>query len=126
MKAFYFGCSDRPGHYMNSAERSGITSQETAEFLIANPWGFSVDGGLCPKGRQIEGLAVLHHKNGWSALSFWDRSVDSRPDSNSTFLVEGTHTFANMRALAEQHFPRVIARLRFPIVDAAAAKAATS
>jgi hypothetical protein len=49
---------------------------------------------------------------------FWDRSIDYRGKSCSTFLAEGTHTFVELAALANVHFPTVTTRFKFPIVDA--------
>jgi hypothetical protein len=127
MKVYYFGCHQYPGHYMH---RVGMSLDW--EFLERNPWGTSVDGGLCPgvneKGEawrvqnQIEGAATLHHKDGWTALSFWDRSIDKRNACNSAFLAEGTHTFDEMLVIAREHFPTVMARFTFPIVPAESIK----
>jgi hypothetical protein len=50
-------------------------------------------------------------------MSFWDRSVDSRNGSSSTFLAEGRHTFQDMKVIARDHFPQVMARLNFAVVD---------
>ena len=66
-------------------------------------------------GNQAEGKAALHYKGGWTALAFWDRSVDSRPGSNSVFLAEGTHQFEDMVVLAQQSFPSIMQRFKFKI-----------
>lgn len=120
MKIFYFGCNRLFGHHMHAPDKSGVSDQETYAFIQGNPWGYAVDGGLCPDafGAQIEGQAVLHSKDGWTAIAFWDRSIDHRHDSNSVFLAEGEHTFAEMVALATEHFPTVMGRFKFQIVDA--------
>jgi len=77
-----------------------------------------IDGGLCPKGAQIEGKALIHYKDGWTALSFWDRSVDMRGNSNSNFLADGKFTFEQMVEFAYQNFPEVTRRYKFSIVPA--------
>ena len=117
MRVYYFGCIEHAGHYM---WLPGPSSEYRGDFLRTNPWGYEIDGGLCPAGKEVEGQALLHHKDGWTALSFWDRSVDHRGKCNSSFLAEGKHSFDEMLAIAREHFPSVIARFKFPIVDAAA------
>lgn len=117
MRAFYFGCIDRIGHYMFDA--TGRNTKEADAFTYNNPWGTQVDGGLAPNGPQVEGLALVHQKGGWTALSLWDRSVDGRPGSTSTFLAEGKLTFNEMISFAGTTFPQVVRRFSFKIVDAA-------
>lgn len=120
VKTYYFGCIDQPGHYMFSSPKSYSLEdrRRTADFAYTNPWGTKIDGGLCSVGQQFEGWANLHHKDGWTALSFWDRSVDDRPGCNSNFLAEGDFSFDDMLSLARIHFPEVVNRLGFPIREA--------
>ena len=108
MKVYYFGCVERAGHYMHTPDMRTDSS-----FMHENPWGFSIDGGLLPK-REVQHEPVLAHKDGWTALSFWDRTVDSRPRSNSSFLAEGTHTMDEMFAIAHQYFPKIALRTSLP------------
>lgn len=114
MKAYYFGCVGQPGHFMHAPD--GKWGRETFRFTQHNPWGTKVDGDLCPDGEEVEGHAALHHRDGWTALAFWDRSVDHRNGSCSTFLAEGEHTVEVMLALARERFPKVMARFNFEIV----------
>ena len=37
-----------------------------------------------------QGEAIIHHKNGWTALSLWDSTIDTRPGCSSTYLAKGT------------------------------------
>lgn len=112
-RVLYFGCIGRPGHFMHK-------SGGTRDWDAITPWGKTPDGTLCLKddGRQPQGEALLHHKDGWTALSFWDRSVDKRGGCNSNFFANGDFTFDEMLMLARLRFPEVIARLTFPITDA--------
>lgn len=103
-KVFYFGCNDQPGHYMHSP---GMKVQWG--FCRNNPWGYSIDGGLL-KGHKER--FVLTHKDGWTALSFVDNTVDKRPGSNSSFLAEGTFTLDEMFELARKNFPHIAARIK--------------
>jgi hypothetical protein len=112
MKVYYFGMH-RP-----EPDRTLGECRATSYFTERNPWGYAIDGGLCPKGPEIEGRALIHHKDGWTAMSFWDRSVDHRGKCNSSFLAEGTFTFEEMLAIAREKFPRVVGRFKFEIVPA--------
>lgn len=117
-KAFYYGCWDRPGHFMRAAEGLGLRySKAEREFTEKNPWGYEVDSGLCPDGPEIQGRALLHHKDDWTVLSFWDRSVDKRGKCNSNFLLEGTLSFDEALAEAKRLFPTVFARFQFEVVQ---------
>lgn len=119
-KVFYFGFYDG-GHRLidKDGDRYGSLS---APFT---PWGHEIDGTLCPDGLMIrktdgyqpEGRALLHHKDGWTALSFWDRSGDERTNSNSNFFVRGTYTFDEMLALSKEQFYGIFARMKFPITE---------
>ena len=120
MKVFYFGCYGNAGHYMRAPGGSALRSTRAEhDFTISNPWGYNIDGELCvsPERRQVQGVTKVHHKDGWTAISFWDRSVDSRPGSNSALLAEGEHTFEGMMALFNHYFPEVLKRYKFPIVE---------
>jgi hypothetical protein len=119
MKVFYFGCYDDKGHHTRAAEGLRLRyTPEERDFAEKNPWGYRIDGGLCRSWPQIEGESLIHHKDGWTALSFWDRSIDGRPGSNSNFLAEGTYTFAHMVEIAMKYFPSVMKRFKFQVKEA--------
>jgi len=122
-EVFYFGAIGGPGHYLHSARAgSDFAGAKAAHRLLhRNPWGVAIDAGLCPPGPQVEGQALLHHKNGWTALSFWDRSADHRGGSCSTLLINGTFDFETLMTMAREEWPAVMRRFKFPIVDAASA-----
>lgn len=81
-------------------------------FLHRNPWGLRIDGGLLPK-QEHQHEPIVSHQDGWTAMAFWDRTVDTRPGSNSCFLAEGDYSLDEMCALAVKHFPRVVKRFPF-------------
>lgn len=122
-EVLYFGPLNRPGHYLFDRE-DGYCIHGPEDF----PWcgGSGIDGVLQPgcyqnrwgrweHGREIEGEALVHHKDGWTALSFWDRSIDPRPASNSTYFARGALTFAEIVELAKQHYPRRWACMKFEV-----------
>jgi hypothetical protein len=122
-KVFYFG-STGDGHHL--IDKDGDKFYGASK--VFTPWGSYPDGTLCPEGlvlrnlgeksnAQPEGKALLHHKDGWTAVGFWDRSGDTRWNSNSNFLVRGTYTFDEMLALAKTQFPGIFAVIKFPITE---------
>lgn len=134
VKMFYFGPWERAGHYLHDERGSHIWRERDYPTL---PWGDETDGGLqphfedcakkrssynrycnCPRGP--EGVALIHHKNGWTALSFWDRSVDTRGACNSTYFAEGTFTFDEMVAMAKGRFAKRWNKMPFQVVDVTA------
>lgn len=63
-----------------------------------------------------QGQAALVRVNGWTVLAYWDRSGDSRPNSNSAFAAKGDHSFDDMIAAAEDQYPWVFERQTFDVV----------
>lgn len=130
LRAYYFGCWGQTGHYLY--EPSGRT---TWNRITPNIHGGSLDGGFCGdpalaryrygetvptwshEGAQPEGRARITHLDGWTILAFWDRSLDRRDASNSAFLLQGTHDFQAMVAMASARFPSVWKRITdaFPV-----------
>ncbi len=125
---FYFGPWDRSGHYLWLEGGRGTYREQDREGF---PWHEdSGDDGIdcklqpgCVRGKdgrwrhgqEIEGEALLHHKAGWTALSFWDRTVDRRGGCNSTYFAEGTFTFDEMVTLAMCRFAERWNRMRFEV-----------
>lgn len=124
---YFFGVLQQVGHYWHPAE---VHTQNFVDYRPAGcPWGDysrQIDGTLCRpmlggrkrgeevgKEDQVEGLAWLHVKDGWTALSYWDRSgPDTRFGCNSNFIAEGLFDFKQMLELARKHFPTVIERTK--------------
>jgi hypothetical protein len=114
--AFYFGCYEESGHYLFRPGPMSTPSSSIPKDFPVKPYGL-LDGRLLRNGPQPQGVCT-HYRgiNGWTLISFWDRSVDSRGGSNSTFLCRGEHTFEEMLALFKEHFPTIVSRFKFPLV----------
>ena len=106
---YWFGCGDETGHYLYSVKRSIDWKTET-------PWGGwkDLDGVLAPKGdsKDVLGIATLTHKDGWTALAFWDRSQDPRRGSNVVFLANCELDFKQAVVACSVRFPRWAARAK--------------
>lgn len=112
--AFYFGCWREAGHYLFTPSGRSTYSVPNDFPLPAN----YLDSGLLPPNLpETEGRASLVHINGWTVISFWDRSVDKRGKCNSSFLFRGHFTFDEMCKLAAEKFPTIWNRFAFPITE---------
>ena len=117
-EVFYFGCVRTSGHYLWT--RNFAVAREAGPFKQTHldtpycPGMTPTSRGITPAD-QPEGVARITHENGWTVLSFWDRSVDNRRGSHSTFVMDGTHDFDAAVALAREAFPRVWARYGFEV-----------
>jgi hypothetical protein len=109
---YFYGCmqhatptDNEAGHYWYAPD--GEQDHPTT------PFGRYPDGTLCPdeKRGQVQGLVKLHQKDGWTAIGFWDRTGDSRGNSNSNFMVQGTYTFEEMCKLAAEAYPALWKRI---------------
>lgn len=117
---YYFGVNDNKGlgHYLwtQDAKRVDIGGPiQIDRDKKAIPWVISeLDGGLAPDDpSQQHGKALLHHKDGWTALAFWDRTGDRRSGSNSVFLEQGVLTFEEILKIAEKQFSEITKRFNF-------------
>lgn len=111
MRAYFFGCYGQPGHYLWQSNPMRCI-REPDDFPIRST---VMDGGLLPRDRQVEGEAVLWQSHNWTILTFWDRSGDSRRNSNSSFLLEGHWDFETAVQLATAAFPKVWERFKFQV-----------
>lgn len=118
---YYFGCWDRPGHYLHEPGGRTVPYETVGPFTGAVPRGdqLPLDGTFAPGPRsrwrgdiEDETAVALTHIRGWTVLAMWDRSVDTRGACNAAFIAEGSNTMAEMWALARQHYPEIVKRLR--------------
>lgn len=120
-RAYYFGCRGGSGHYLwtergaHADERSfpftKVVRDQTVKSLYLAP-GKPPMGGqdAIPYEQQVQGLFTHQYRDGWTAISTWDRTVDERYGCVSTFIAEGMHTFGEMLGIACSRFPWVIER----------------
>lgn len=107
-EVLYFGCLRAVGHFLHRTLNREVRFE-------CQPWRNNLDGGLLDSlPRQTEGVVVTAKKDGWTVIAFWDRSVDSRGNSNSAFLIQGDVTAEELLELARNQWPEVFSRPRFP------------
>ena len=131
-RMLYFGQWDQAGHYLVNETGHDVYGERRGNF----PWSEGeIDGNLQPwsdgshghhgyprKAEAAQGVALIHHKNGWTALSFWDRSVDHRGACNSNYFAEGIFTFEEMVAMAKERFAFRWKKQMFQVVEAVVGK----
>ncbi len=115
MQVYYFGVwnAGQTGHHLHT--RSGrFASRDTERAL---PFALHIlDSNLLPQeGDQVQGVVHRSVINGWTVLTFWDRSGDSRGNSNSAFVLEGEHTADAGLAIAREMFPHIFGRFTFAV-----------
>lgn len=127
MDAYYFGCWGQPGHYIHGPGGRSVNRQARESL----PWNESdCDGNLQPgsevndrerswrrDGPQVQGPCRIHHREGWTAMAFWDRTGDRRSNSCSVVVVRGHLLFGDMLAAFREHFPEIHTRVtaEFPL-----------
>lgn len=120
VECYYFGYTERGGgHYLR--DWYGHAGDKLAREAAAALGVTDLDTTLCwnsgTRREEVEGLALLTQRGGWSALAFWDRSGDARPGSNTAFLVRGTLPFDQIVRVARHRWPQIWARFTFPVVE---------
>jgi hypothetical protein len=120
--ALYFGCWNRPGHYLHRPD--GNTLWDAKQKIPGFPWSDALmDGGLLNNGKRpdVYDGKVFSTCGGlsfWWAFFWWDNSVDRRGASNSGFYVRG-FAFDEREAAfayAGEQFPSVVARQKHSLI----------
>lgn len=118
MKVYYFGCWDVVGHYAWTPDAPYARPRQAGPWslgdLDAGPvdWRGPTGRGVVPEDpEQREGVWRLTHRDGWTAIGAWDRTVDRRGGSKAVFVAEGEHDLPAMERIAAEHFPKVWARI---------------
>lgn len=118
-RTVYFGCVGQAGHYYWHRGSEGLPYSAKG-YEGVTPWGTKVDGGLFPKGSGAsfkQGEAhIVHHDDGWTAVAFTDRSVDSRPGSWSVYCIPAVLDGPEALAIAREAFSPIFERYTFPVV----------
>lgn len=110
MRVYYFGSWNQRGHLLYTS--SGRTPSWDAVYEMPVPLrDGKLDGAFAPKGPEQVNIANHFHIAKWTVIAFWDRSGDSRPGSNSAFVMEGDKTFEEALMIARAHFPEVMKRI---------------
>jgi hypothetical protein len=143
---FFYGAlsAKELGHYWyNSALQHLWKPQGDMSGPIGCPWrsrdagGIGLDGTIAPRSptptnvdkiglmrsgyeppsyEVPQGLCAHLIHDGWTVISFWDRSADRRGACNSAFVVhEVVRDFDEMTRRAKETFPTIYARFPFTL-----------
>jgi hypothetical protein len=111
----YFGCvNDRnsTGHALYGALAADVRIQNAYDM---SRWLDNLAPRDGRKLHQPQGQARYYQRDGWSVVDWWDRSVDHRGDSHSSFLARGDWTAAELLAAGAIRWPDVWARQPVPV-----------
>lgn len=123
---YFFGPWEGAGHYLFNEHGHSEWRKEKEV-----PWGVEImDGGLQPhtcgsleRGQPCyrgtcapQGIANVHHKDGWTALAFWDSSVDRRGGCVSVYLAKGDFDFTQMVEMAKTRFAKRWEKMTFDVI----------
>ena len=108
-RVYFFGCVSTPGHYLWGADGR---EQYPLFRHFSDALGVSLDTGVLKEAGipDIPGRACFLQRGGYSLVCWWDRSGDTRPGSNSAFIVEGDHSADEVLRLGVKFFPRIAPR----------------
>lgn len=116
-KLIYFGCIREAGHYYWTHENYGrFFGEGLASLLGCNPRLIEHFDGVYPPwpekelGRYQESIVPPVRIVAW-----WDRTVDSRPGSNSALIGTGYDSAQEMLDDAPKWFPSVMKRQPRPV-----------
>lgn len=122
IEMYYFGCWGQAGHYWRSP--NGHATERAIEARIPEALRHGrIDGNFCPgyigpykrTCPEVEGEAAIHLIEGWTALAWWDRSVDRRPACNSAVVVRGDHSYTMVLEIVKAQMPDLLKRQRVPM-----------
>lgn len=124
-KVYYFGCAKpfaSDGHQLYWRPFYSLSRTEMVTNKV--PWTLAdLDGSLAPiknpwtndsykRQECSQGITSVTYKNGWTALSFWDRTGDERGASNSSFLIDRIVDFKEGIELAQASWPQLFKRFQ--------------
>jgi len=134
-RCFYFGCWNKPGHFLAGPDGCWPGREFARLEYYGEDRAMHLDGTLAPRRMRgtdelcwrgmgdgrieyrsdecPEGQFLLHVLDtGYTAIQWWDRRQgDRRGACNSTILLEGQHTAEEMLVALQEHFPHVLANL---------------
>lgn len=126
MKVWWFGCATKPdtaGHGLHAAQPP-YHGREAYEEYKSFPFQWeTLDGQFAPrtktkgayeKGAEFpQGEARLTYIKGWTVVAFWDRTGDSRGNSNTAFVFDAFLGSADALRIAREKFPKLFERFTF-------------
>jgi hypothetical protein len=120
--SLYFGCWQRPGHYLHNKHGSRIYNPKSE--VDGFPWSENLlDAGLLKNGKRpdVYDGKVFWTCGGspfWYAFFWWDNSVDHRGMSNSGLYVRGFGWPEVQEAFdyACAEFPSIVTRQRHKLI----------
>ena len=121
---YYFGPVGEAGHYLWDKNLCSIDAKKAG---INWNW-CKLDGGFCPTPKELNDygcadyqeqgiIKISRYADEWLIISYWDRSVDTRHNSCSTFLSKtASIECANeLLSRAKEIYPSIFKRIKFEL-----------
>jgi hypothetical protein len=80
------------------------------------PPDFALQSHEAREASEPQGVAVLHHLDGWTALAFYDRTFDTRYGCGAVFFLRGDLVFAAALAKAREAFDVLFRLFKHPVI----------
>jgi hypothetical protein len=88
----------------------GMTDRVADELNVSRSLFRGIDSTLCPGGNERQGVYRVTKTGPVMIVSWWDRTGDSRPGSNSNLIGIGYDNAEDMIAAARVPFRRTMER----------------
>lgn len=112
---YYFGCMSDAGHHLYSP--SGKSGRDSlCIYDLPKPLYPSIDTGYCSKDKAEGSYYYTKDSVGFSIISIWDNSIDSRPGSHATFLTTPIMSHDELLAAAKKTWPKIFGRMRASLI----------
>lgn len=111
-RVLYYGVAagQDGGHFLYLREGGDyIGHRKSVDGLPFLPTEF--DGGFAPQDTREQGKALCVWERGWTMIGFHDYTADSRPGSNSCFILKGVLDVDYALAFAKERWPLIFRRL---------------
>jgi hypothetical protein len=107
---YYWGCWEQAGHHLWS-RHPGQPPHAALPRWLAQPWRTRLDAGLLAAIEPGPPVQLVYAQlDGWTAIAWWDRTVDDRPGSNSAFLAPELLSEDEILARAQVDWPEIFVR----------------
>lgn len=107
---YYFGPRRVVGHYLYDHNGYRLDGYRPHIPNLRPEVLTIIDGGFCPLRDTFSGEVQTNRIGMWIILSWWDRSIDTKPNSNSNILGFDYDSVDALVSRAREAFPDVFER----------------
>ncbi len=115
---FYFGCWDRPGHFLWAPDKRYLSDSDIRRLSL--PTAAALDGSrlfLPRPEKKGTGTRTYLPAPHLTILAWWGNPWDSRGAVNSAIIAEGKLSATGIWRVFTRYFPELSAQLAVPLVE---------